>query len=286
MVVNDQLPLDPPSTDFRLFLCTTPTLRCHSLVQLLKQAHAMTNSATLLVTCAPGSGCQTNFPEQTISHLKGSSWAGQYTISGTTTSWGCNLGRGSDDTLSDQGGWCYAATAGPGSEEMEMPMPSQAQKGKGNKDKSSAVNTCWVETRSKLVFVTAGMEKWSIVEPTKPTWHPESHLKARLDGLKSLHCPMARTRTTMAETVVSSTGSIRSTTTGAENAGSPTGKITKPPVTDGGITSAATSALQAPTSSSSLTSSSSAVVGGGHAGRGRGLSYLLGASALVTLLLG
>jgi hypothetical protein len=155
----------------------------------------------------------------------------------------------------------------------------------GKQVKSSAVNVCFVETRSKLMFVTAGNDKWSIVEPTKPTLPPARLLEQRLGVLESLHCPVAASSSSLA----SSMGLISQSIAGAGTAGptKSTGTITKPPVTGAGITSAATSALfHAPTSSATTTSSAPAG-GGGHAGRGRGLACLLaGASALVTLLSG
>lgn len=260
----------PPSSDYRFFFVLDPNAPL-SLVGSVIEARTEDSEryATVLVTCAPGSGCPTDFPEQTITHLKGSSWAGEYAISGTTTTWGCDLGQGSDDTLPDQGGWCSSATVAS-AEEMGLTDRSTRTGTNTRTRTEAAVNTCFVDARSKLVFVTAGNDKWSIVEPTKPTLPPESYLKKRLEWLKSLHCPMT----------------MSASTTGEATAGTSARTITKPPVTATGISSAASSALQTP--SSAATTASSGAVGGCVAGSKKtGLvAMLLGASALVALFLG
>ncbi|KAF4486084.1 hypothetical protein CGGC5_v005389 [Colletotrichum fructicola Nara gc5] len=80
-----------------------------------------------------------------ITHHQGSLWAGTNTVTaGTTKFWSCDLGTGSDDVLSDQYGWCSVGTTS-GSSTMTGAR--------------SPVNTCFVEARSVVVAITAGLDK-------------------------------------------------------------------------------------------------------------------------------
>ncbi|KAK1844541.1 hypothetical protein CCHR01_12836 [Colletotrichum chrysophilum] len=80
-----------------------------------------------------------------ITHHQGSLWAGTNTATaGTTKFWSCDLGTGSDDVLSDQYGWCSVGTTS-GSSTMTGAR--------------SPVNMCFVEARSVVVAITAGLDK-------------------------------------------------------------------------------------------------------------------------------
>lgn len=105
--------------------------------------------ATFMVTCG-GTSCD-NFPVQTITHANGSSWAGRHEATGTVTSWGCNLGSGSEDTIPNQLGICSSATAAVGAK-LDM-------------SKQTAVNECFVDSRSAYVILTAGVEKMYSLYP-------------------------------------------------------------------------------------------------------------------------
>lgn len=130
-----------PSTSLRaMFLYDTD----HPVSLEASVVAADRSHSTYIVTCP--STCETSdFPEQTITHIGGSSWLGERTWDGTTTRWGCRLGNGGRDILADQYGWCSAVTATKG-EATEFP-------------KSTAVNTCYVSIRSVPAIITAGMDK-------------------------------------------------------------------------------------------------------------------------------
>ncbi|KAJ6444323.1 DUF300 domain protein [Purpureocillium lavendulum] len=110
--------------------------------------------ATCVVTCA--SPCPDGaIPTQTITHISGSSWAGEYTVDGAATSWGCNLGQGSDDVLPDQYGECFYTTAAKRGDKI----------GDAGGATSTPINKCFAMRRSAVVLITADQDKWNSLEP-------------------------------------------------------------------------------------------------------------------------
>lgn len=159
-----------PETSFRQFF-VYETAHPQSLSASVIQANS--DRQTYLVTGQ-------DFPVQTITHASGSSWAGEHTHGGSLTSWGCALGSGSDDVLSDQYGVCHATTVAA-NERLEP-------------GSSTAVNSCFVEARSVLVFITAGMDKmYSDFPYVQETWLPEQYISAQSEALASLNCPATET---------------------------------------------------------------------------------------------
>ncbi|KAL0933123.1 uncharacterized protein CTRU02_212086 [Colletotrichum truncatum] len=81
-----------------------------------------------------------------ITHSDGSHWAGTNTATaGLVKRWECNLGNFGNATLSDQYGWCTETTVSGSSTAVA---------------EQQAVNTCFVEARSIVVAMTAGLEKF------------------------------------------------------------------------------------------------------------------------------
>ncbi|KAM5348321.1 hypothetical protein ACJ41O_008145 [Fusarium nematophilum] len=139
------------------------------------------STTTYLVTC-PSSCAPSDFPEQTITHVSGSSWAGERTWAGATTRWGCKLGNGGGGILTDQYGWCTALTTKGGDIT-------------GN-SKQRAINSCFVEARSVPVHITDGMDKLYKVD----TYYDigidaEGLLSAWSETLKSMNCPITTATT-------------------------------------------------------------------------------------------
>ncbi|KAK1674814.1 hypothetical protein BDP55DRAFT_729457 [Colletotrichum godetiae] len=82
-----------------------------------------------------------------VTHIEGSSWVGSNTAtSGIVKYWDCRLGSGGGDVLSDQYGRCHVSTS----------TPSLST---GTMDEELPVNTCFVEARSVVVAITAGLDK-------------------------------------------------------------------------------------------------------------------------------
>ncbi|KAJ4322604.1 hypothetical protein N0V84_004741 [Fusarium piperis] len=168
-----------PSTSMRAFFLydTDHPASIEASVVAADRSHS-----TYIVTC-PSSCAPSAFPEQTITHIEGSSWLGERTWDGTTTRWGCRLGNGGSDILTDQYGWCSAVTAAKG-EVTEFP-------------KSTAVNTCYVSIRSVPAIITAGMDKIyedsGYIEPKLDAEAFNSLYKAELS---SMGCLTTATTTT------------------------------------------------------------------------------------------
>ncbi|TEA22736.1 hypothetical protein C8034_v001206 [Colletotrichum sidae] len=80
-----------------------------------------------------------------ITHQGGSIWAGTNTATpGITKSWRCELGSGSDDVIPDQYGRCSVTTDAGGTLTVDDVLP---------------VTTCFVEARSVVAALTAGLDK-------------------------------------------------------------------------------------------------------------------------------
>ncbi|KAK7447570.1 hypothetical protein Landi51_06926 [Colletotrichum acutatum] len=106
-------------------------------------------TATYQVVCPTAdAACQKEgYWPANITHIEGSSWAGSNTAtSGIVKYWDCRLGSGSRPVISDQYGRCHVSTS----------TPSLST---GTMDEELAVNTCFVEARSVVVAITAGLEK-------------------------------------------------------------------------------------------------------------------------------
>ncbi|CAH0019858.1 unnamed protein product [Clonostachys rhizophaga] len=88
------------------------------------------------LTCA-SSCASTDFPEQTITHISGSSWAGNHVISGSRTSWDCNLAEKR----------CAMTTVK--AKESNAELPTQSESG----------TTCYMQSHSVMVVITAGTDK-------------------------------------------------------------------------------------------------------------------------------
>lgn len=111
--------------------------------------------ATMLVTCASPCPTSVNFPQQTITHRSGSIWEGQHAVSGTTTSWGCDVGSGGYVTQGktiEVARNCTHVTVGPSGNIVATATESLA--------------LCDMYLRSKMLFVTAGLDEWHKVEST------------------------------------------------------------------------------------------------------------------------
>lgn len=181
--INTRLSSELPSTSFRpFFLYDTD----HPVSVEASVVAADSSHSTYLVTC-PSSCASSAFPEQTITHIEGSSWLGERTWDGTTTRWGCRLGNGGRDTLTDQYGWCSAATAAKG-EAIEFPKPT-------------AVNTCYVSVRSVAGVVTAGMDKiYKDRGYLEPALDADAWVSLYPAALSSMGClPMTTTTTITGE---------------------------------------------------------------------------------------
>ena len=135
---------------------------------------------TVIATCASPCPTDSVYPEYTITHRDGSSWGGQHTVSGTTTSWGCRLGDENgaydQDPRSANGGSCYHVTAGPG-EKLE------------HNGTSTDINRCWREIRSRQMLVRAGLDEWHKVMPAgAQTVPPRQAAEEYSAFLKSENC--------------------------------------------------------------------------------------------------
>lgn len=167
---------------------------------------ANSDAQTFIVTC-PSSCDSSEFPKQTITHISGSSWAGERTWKGTTTNWGCNLGSGSDDEIPDQYGRCSVTTI-DGS-------------GISGDFGDRAVNSCFVFARSVPAYITGGMDEMYEIYPYYwSTIDAEGLISANSEEMASMSCPAtaADGQTLASETV---TSTAESTAEGSESQSRP-----------------------------------------------------------------
>ncbi|KAH7160305.1 hypothetical protein B0J13DRAFT_540937 [Dactylonectria estremocensis] len=210
-----------------------------------------TSSSTYVVTC-PSSCVASDFLEQTITHIAGSSWAGERTWEGTTTSWGCNLGTGGDDVLSDQYGECSATTVSGG-------------KTKGDVGESS-VNSCFVIARSVPAYITDGMDKVYAVHPYYiSSLDADGYISAISEELLSLGCGIMKTEETT-EPAITEPSATDSAAEGREStaAPEPTSHTVAETSRNSGETAVSTSVsteTDAPSSSSRVSVNLAALVG-------------------------
>ncbi|KAF7539747.1 hypothetical protein G7Z17_g12353 [Cylindrodendrum hubeiense] len=140
---------------------------------------ANSESQTFIVTC-PSPCASSDFPEQTITHVSGSSWAGERTWEGVTTSWGCNLGSGGSDTIPDQNGECNATTINGGDIRGVI--------------REKAVNSCFVAARSVPAYITGGMDKMYDIYPYyASSIDAEGWISFKSEDLASMGCSVATT---------------------------------------------------------------------------------------------
>ncbi|KAK0382198.1 hypothetical protein CLIM01_00490 [Colletotrichum limetticola] len=106
-------------------------------------------TATYQVVCPTAdAACQKEgYWPANVTHIEGSSWVGSNTAtSGIVKYWDCRLGTDGHPVISDQYGRCHVSTSTPSLRT-------------GTVDEELAVNTCFVEARSVVVAITAGLEK-------------------------------------------------------------------------------------------------------------------------------
>ena len=191
-----------PASYYRLFMvydARAPSTLVGSVVAATESADE--RNATVVVTCA--SPCPaTGFPEQTITHMLGSRWAGEYEASKTTTRWGCDVGTGMapGQTVSDPS--CYVDTKGPDDKSFVT-------------GKRTAIDGCYEGVRSKMVFVTAGLDEWTKVE-AKPTVPADYVLSQQQSMLSSRKCKAATASSTGTRNIAASTASASVTGTGSK----------------------------------------------------------------------
>ncbi|UNI21970.1 hypothetical protein JDV02_007908 [Purpureocillium takamizusanense] len=162
------------------------------------------SSATCVVTCA--SPCPNGaIPTQTITHISGSSWAGEHTIEGAATSWGCNLGSGSDDVMVDQYGECFYTTAKEGNKISGGGM-------------STPVNSCFVQQRSALVLITTHQDQWYSVErPYQKPMNPKDLWSTQQLEVKSVCAAVTTASSSQTTGLSASTTSIPLSATAADS---------------------------------------------------------------------
>ncbi len=175
---------------------------------------------TAIVTC-PSPCKDADFPEQTVTYLTGSSWAGERTVDGTTTSWGCRLGSVQSASANLKEGECYVATAKDG-ETIN------------HSGTSTSVDNCFVEHRSKMMIVTAGFDEYFSAMPDS-THDIDEEMAAWTSYLSGLSCPATATATpTPTPTAAASTGGAVKTSgvtadkTESSQSTSPTGSDAPP----------------------------------------------------------
>ena len=152
----------------------------HPITLVASVISAGDDTRTYLVTCdAPCSS--DDFPAQTITHASGSSWAGERVAGGSRTSWACDLGVGGPVTASfapDHAGYCQDKTVDADEKHVDLGTIS-----------SSAINTCFLESRSVPVSITAGVTKlYDGGDGPLPSQDPKDLISARSENLTSLSC--------------------------------------------------------------------------------------------------
>ncbi|VUC32696.1 unnamed protein product [Clonostachys rosea] len=96
------------------------------------------NTATQVYALTCASSCaSTDFPEQTITHISGSSWAGNHVISGSRTSWDCNLAKKK----------CATTTVKADESSAKLPVQSES------------MDSCYMQSHSVMVAITGGTDK-------------------------------------------------------------------------------------------------------------------------------
>ncbi|KAF6840875.1 hypothetical protein CPLU01_00870 [Colletotrichum plurivorum] len=161
-----------------------------------------------------------------VTHQSGSLWIGTNTATaGVTKRWECRLGNGSDDVLSDQYGVCSVTTVDGSTTKTDEPLP---------------VNTCFVDARSVVVAITAGLEKVEAIHPIDTTFPYEASywLSWQSEAMKTAMCkpfsspsPTASPKTTASEgpatgatgsaQLPTETGTASGTASGAASEASP-----------------------------------------------------------------
>lgn len=170
-------------------------------------------TATYLVHCP--SPCDENFPDQTLTHARGSSFAGQYVEAKTTTTWNCKLGahQGEEET---NYGVCVIASGNPVNTKEAS---------------TTTLGYCDVLGHTQSVTFTAGLDKIFSVNPPAQTGDRPGNLARdhQPTGEKELTCP-PKTKGghgTAGATQTSESGSTAASTgpkeTGAQTTQAPSG---------------------------------------------------------------
>lgn len=130
-------------------------------------------TATYLVHCP--SPCDENFPDQTLTHARGSSFAGQYVEAKTTTAWNCKLG-GPQGEEEHNYGICTIASGNP--------VNTKAAS-------TTTLGYCEVFGQTQSVTFTAGLDKIFSVNPPAQTGDRPGNLARdhRPTGQTELTCP-------------------------------------------------------------------------------------------------
>ncbi|KAH6996504.1 hypothetical protein BKA56DRAFT_609744 [Ilyonectria sp. MPI-CAGE-AT-0026] len=192
---------------------------------------ADSDAQTFVVTC-PSSCDSSEFPKQTITHISGSSWAGERTWKGTTTNWGCNLGSGSDDEIPDQYGRCSATTIDGSDISGDF----------GDR----AVNSCFVFARSVPAYITGGMDEMYEIYPYYwSTIDAGGLISANSEQMASMNCP--------ATTADGQTPASKTDTSRAESTAEGSESQSRPAAETASQTEATTSAVSSETASASST---------------------------------
>ncbi|CAH0046571.1 unnamed protein product [Clonostachys solani] len=145
------------------------------------------NTATQVYALTCASSCaSTDFPEQTITHISGSSWAGNHVISGSRTSWDCNLAEQQ----------CAMTTVK--ADESSAELPTQ----------SGAMDTCYMQSHSVMVVITGGTDKPYTYSADfyDDGGDADDWPSIQSSAFSSMHCPSSPTAT-------SATTSVESTQT-------------------------------------------------------------------------
>ncbi|CAG9947685.1 unnamed protein product [Clonostachys rosea f. rosea IK726] len=145
---------------------------------------ATTATQVYALTCA-SSCASTDFPEQTITHISGSSWAGNHVISGSRTSWDCNLAEQQ----------CAMTTVKADEFSAELPT------------KSESVDTCYMQSHSVMVVVTGGTDKpYSYsTDFYDDGGDADDWPSIQSSAFSSMHCPSSPTATSATTTSAGST---------------------------------------------------------------------------------
>ncbi|KAK1544314.1 hypothetical protein CPAR01_04947 [Colletotrichum paranaense] len=186
-------------------------------------------TATYQVVCPTAdAACQKEgYWPANVTHIEGSSWVGSNTAtSGIVKYWDCRLGTDGHPVISDQYGRCHVSTSTPSLRT-------------GTVDEELAVNTCFVEARSVVVAITAGLEKVEAVHriltesdatgTCSPFTSPAPYTGSLVTGSSSSSLPAetgAATGTGTGAGTGSTTGAASGTATGTAATGAASGAAT------------------------------------------------------------
>lgn len=147
-----------------------------------KGSFVTANTATQVyaLSCA-----STDFPEQTITHISGSSWNGNHVIAGLRTSWDCNLAEQ------------QCATTTVKADEPSAELATQ----------SESVDTCYMQSHSVMVVLTGGTDKLYSYSTNfyDDGGDADDWPSIQSSAFSSMHCPSSLTVTVATTTSAGST---------------------------------------------------------------------------------